>query len=104
MAYLQENKVSIWDEWATAEQCARFGRTAGDLGPVYGHVWRNYGASENPDGSYAEDGIDWLELKPLDADSGFAAVRVGFVEGELAGGGHGGAPPGGLGQSSSAMP
>lgn len=34
--------------------------------------------------AYAEDGIDWLELKPLDADSGFAAVRVGFVEGELA--------------------
>src|SRR5690606_10922166 len=24
--YLKDNKVSIWDEWATAEQTARFGR------------------------------------------------------------------------------
>jgi len=42
--YLQNNGVHIWDEWATAEQCARFGREEGDLGPVYGHQWRNYGA------------------------------------------------------------
>lgn len=42
--YLQENGVHIWDEWATAEQCARFGRKEGDLGPVYGHQWRNFGA------------------------------------------------------------
>lgn len=41
---LQACGVSIWDEWATAEQCARFGRKAGDLGPVYGHQWRRYGA------------------------------------------------------------
>jgi len=43
--YLQENKVRIWDEWATEEQCARFDRKAGDLGPIYGHQWRNFGAS-----------------------------------------------------------
>src|SRR5687767_5641999 len=30
--YLRENRVSIWDEWATAEQCAKFGRKEGDLG------------------------------------------------------------------------
>lgn len=61
--YLQDNKVSIWDEWSTAEQTARFGRPAGELGPVYGHQWRNFGASQNPDGSYAKDGFDqvsWL--------------------------------------------
>lgn len=61
--YLQANGVSIWDEWATAEQTARFGRPAGELGPIYGHQWRNFGASKNADGAYNADGFDqitWL--------------------------------------------
>jgi thymidylate synthase len=57
---LKDAGVTIWDEWATAEQTARFGRQAGDLGPVYGHQWRNFGATKNPDGSYAKDGVDQL--------------------------------------------
>ena len=58
--YLKDNKVSIWDEWATAEQTARFNRPTGELGPVYGHQWRNFGATPQPDGSYAQDGVDQL--------------------------------------------
>lgn len=57
---LQEKGVRIWNEWATAEQCARFGRTEGDLGPVYGHQWRNFGATQDADGSYRGDGVDQI--------------------------------------------
>lgn len=56
--WLQERGVSIWNEWATAEQCAKFGRQEGDLGPVYGHQWRHFGANkDNPNGY---DQVSWL--------------------------------------------
>ena len=58
--WLQERKVRIWNEWATAEQTARFGRQEGDLGPVYGHQWRNFGATEKPDGTFENDGVDQM--------------------------------------------
>jgi len=60
--WLTERGVTIWNEWATAEQCARFGRREGDLGPVYGHQWRNFGATRRPDGTYEQDGVDQIRF------------------------------------------
>lgn len=40
---LKERGVDIWAEWATDQQTARFGRETGDLGPVYGYLWRSFG-------------------------------------------------------------
>jgi thymidylate synthase len=63
---LQDAGVRIWNEWATAEQTARFGRAEGDLGPVYGHQWRNFGATRRPDGTYENDGVDQIKRVLLD--------------------------------------
>lgn len=59
--YLQDNGVRIWNEWATAAQTAKFDRREGDLGPIYGHQWRNYGATKNANGDYNADGIDQIK-------------------------------------------
>jgi thymidylate synthase len=58
---LQDAGVRIWNEWATAEQTAKFGRAEGDLGPVYGHQWRSFGATKNADGTYQDDGVDQIK-------------------------------------------
>ena len=54
-ANLRARGVDIWQEWADEEHTRRFGREAGDLGPVYGYLWRSFG------GDYPQrDGVDQI--------------------------------------------
>ncbi len=54
-ANLRARGVDIWREWADLAHTRRFGRAEGDLGPVYGYLWRSFG------GHYpARDGVDQI--------------------------------------------
>lgn len=53
---LRERGVDIWAEWADEEHTSRFGREVGDLGPIYGYLWRSFG------GNYPEmNGFDQIK-------------------------------------------
>ena len=53
---LRARGVDIWKEWADLKHTSRFNREAGDLGPVYGYLWRSFG------GDYPErNGVDQIE-------------------------------------------
>ncbi len=54
-ANLRAKGVDIWAEWADSAHTSRFGRAPGDLGPVYGYLWRSFG------GDYPlRDGVDQI--------------------------------------------
>ena len=57
IAYLKENGVSIWDEWADDK---------GNLGPVYGYQWRNW---PKPDGSHIDQITQVLNAIKKNPDS-----------------------------------
>jgi thymidylate synthase len=57
IAYLKENNVSIWDEWADER---------GELGPVYGKQWRSW---EGRDGRVVDQVRDLIEQIKKNPDS-----------------------------------
>jgi thymidylate synthase len=57
IAYLKENGVSIWDEWADAN---------GELGPIYGYQWRSW---PTPDGRHVDQIAQVVEQIRRDPDS-----------------------------------
>ncbi len=56
IAYLKENGISIWDEWADAE---------GDLGPIYGKQWRAWPASGGQAIDQISDVIEEIKRNPF---------------------------------------
>jgi thymidylate synthase len=57
IAYLTQNGVRIWDEWADAN---------GDLGPVYGRQWRSWAA---PDGRTIDQIAEVVQTLKTNPDS-----------------------------------
>ena len=55
--YLKDNGVKIWDEWADEN---------GNLGPVYGHQWRNW---PTPNGSHIDQITQVIEMIKKNPDS-----------------------------------
>jgi len=53
--YLNDNNVSIWDEWADEN---------GDLGPVYGHQWRSWQANDGRTIDQLSDAIHEIKQNP----------------------------------------
>ena len=69
--WLQENKVSIWNEWADKE--------TGDLGPVYGAQWRSW---KTPDGGTIDQITEVINQIKTNPDSRRLMV-VAFNPGEI---------------------
>ena len=56
-AWLHQNKISIWDEWADPN---------GDLGPIYGYQWRSW---PTPDGGHVDQIARVIEQIRTNPDS-----------------------------------
>ena len=70
IAYLKENKVSIWDEWADEN---------GELGPVYGVQWRSWPTPDGRTVDQISDLVDNLKNKPDSRRHIVCAWNVGQV-------------------------
>ncbi len=71
IAYLKENNVRIWDEWADEK---------GELGPVYGYQWRSW---PTPDGGHVDQiaqVIDQIKHTPDSRRMMVCAWNVGQID------------------------
>ena len=55
IAYLKDNKVGIWDEWADAD---------GELGPVYGKQWRRWAGTDGVEFDQIRWVVDEIKRNP----------------------------------------
>jgi thymidylate synthase len=71
IAYLKENGVSIWDEWADEN---------GELGPVYGSQWRSWPAPDGRQIDQITQVIDQIKNNPDSRRMIVSAWNVGLVD------------------------
>jgi thymidylate synthase len=70
IAYLKENGVSIWDEWADAN---------GELGPVYGSQWRSWPTASGQHIDQIQQVIDQIKHNPDSRRIIVSAWNVGEI-------------------------
>jgi len=71
IAYLNDNGVTIWDEWADEQ---------GNLGPVYGRQWRAWGTADGRDIDQLARIVDELKTNPDSRRLVVSAWNVGELE------------------------
>lgn len=71
IAYLNENGVSIWNEWADE---------AGNLGPVYGHQWRSWPTRDGKSIDQLAQIISEIKTNPTSRRLIVSAWNVGELE------------------------
>lgn len=69
--YLQENGVTIWDEWADER---------GELGPVYGHQWRSWDAADGATVDQIAQVVEQLRVRPDSRRLIVSAWNVGQID------------------------
>jgi len=71
IAYLKENKVRIWDEWADEN---------GDLGPVYGSQWRSWKGANGKTHDQIKNVIHQIKTNPDSRRLIVSSWNVGEIE------------------------
>src|SRR4029078_13494551 len=71
IAWLKENKVRIWDEWADEQ---------GELGPVYGKQWRDWEAVDGRHIDQIEALIDLIKRDPTSRRQIVTAWNPGEID------------------------
>ncbi len=71
IAYLKENGVSIWDEWADAN---------GDLGPIYGYQWRSWPTADGRHIDQISEVVEALKHTPDSRRIIVSAWNVGEIQ------------------------
>ena len=71
IAYLKENGVSIWDEWADAN---------GELGPVYGSQWRSWKTTDGRTVDQITNLIEGINNNPDSRRHIVSAWNVGEID------------------------
>ena len=71
IAYLKENNIKIWDEWADSN---------GELGPIYGNQWRSWVSANGVKFDQITDVIESIKSNPDSRRHIVSAWNVGEID------------------------